>query len=196
MALHDATTTDARLRQIEREAAHDPSAQVRLDAERARRADARARVTIGWRDALVPTDAPVLPGEVLETDVMRRARGHLAIEVGEERAERCARRLAVLLRRLAEAAGVRGERLEIHSTNQTTAPATWDSYYGLGVEVRAIRGQSVTWDIHLLSGPCVLSRPDIHYRVVGEQAGASLPTHSASRIDVLLRRVAADESQS
>lgn len=89
---------------------------------------------------------------VMQSAWMTRARRHLAIDCGAKVARRCAGNLARNLTRLAEI--LPGGVLQIHSSNQTTAPQPWSSggsQVGLAIEVRYIPdgANSIAWDIHL-----------------------------------------------
>jgi len=70
-------------------------------------------------------------------------------------------------------AGRDGVDLYVYTTNQTTAPPPW-SHWGLGIEIRGVRGNQIIWDIALYSSgywaetrvPGILSRvrADAWYR--------------------------------
>lgn len=107
-----------------------------------------AQITIGWRDSNCPMDTAVSAQRVLRSAAMTKARKHLAIECGAKFARRCATELARSLSRLAARVGSDGY-LQVHSTNQTTAPKPWDQFDGLGVEVRYVVGNQIVWDIQL-----------------------------------------------
>ena len=135
-------------------------------------------ITIGWRDS-VPMGTPIEPKDLLKTQAIEKATRHLAVEVGGREARSQAWRLARLISRLAVMAPREGVALEIHTTNQTTAPAPWDRWHGLGVEVRGIADRQVVWDIALYSG----GRKNL-WRFTG-----CAEFRTSSRADVLLRRI-------
>lgn len=108
-------------------------------------------VTIGWRDAVTAMDQDVSVDEVMASDALTRARKHLAIEVGAPQARKAASALRARLNRMAAEAAKRGERLQIHVQNQTDSCPTWDTGYGLGVLVRAIADDRITWSLLVTS---------------------------------------------
>ena len=108
---------------------------------------AQTMVRIGWRDAVLLSDTDLdLEDAILRSEVMTKARRHLAVEWGGRRALAAAYRLIRQLVRLATVAAEQGARLDLETSNQTTAPAPW-SGDGLGILVRAVMhdGQRILW---------------------------------------------------
>ena len=107
-------------------------------------------VRIGWRDC-VPIDAPVDPSRLLETKAFRKAMRHLGVERGGRYARKCGWQMVRQVRRIARVAAQDGCWIELHTTNQTTAPPPWDRYEGLGLELRAVNRERhrIVWDISL-----------------------------------------------
>jgi len=141
---------------------------------------------IGWMDKNVPMDTDVDCREIFHTDIFRRARKHLSIERGGKKAVSHAHRLVRLLRRIERIAERDyGARLDVYTTNQTSAPKPWDDMYGYGIEVRLIRDWWIIADFRLYSG---YEWQGYAYSDVRGGDGKYL-FRGASRADVLLRRV-------
>jgi hypothetical protein len=102
-------------------------------------------IRIGWRDRRVPMDTPITPREVVNTEAMRKAAAHLAVEWGAQRALRSRYNMARFLRRIARIAARDGLHLVVHSDNVTTSPEPW-SIYGLGLGIWAVGGdRMIRW---------------------------------------------------
>lgn len=127
----------------------------------------------------IPIDKDIEPKEIFETELFRKAKKHLSIEIGGRKANSEAHRLVRKLKRIDRITEREGFWLQISSSNQNTAPHPWSKYYGFGVEVRVIKDNQIHGDFQLFSqGDGYLWRP------VG-----SLSYHTSSRADVLLRKV-------
>jgi hypothetical protein len=97
-------------------------------------------IRIGWRDRRVPMDTPITPRDVIETEAVRKAAAHLAVEWGGRRALRSRYNMARFLRRIARLAARDGLHLAVQSSNVNTSPEPW-SIYGLGLGIWAVDGQ-------------------------------------------------------
>lgn len=106
-----------------------------------------ATIEIRWRDKNCPMDMPVSAQEVIRSDAVVKARKHLAIDTNARYAWQCAWLLARQLRNLA--AALPEGTLQLHTTNQITAPRPYDVINGLSLEIRYVIGNKIQWDIGL-----------------------------------------------
>lgn len=106
-----------------------------------------AKIQIGWLDQNVPMDVPINANDILRTNVMINAMKYLSVEWGGRKARSAG---WDLVRRIKRIAAILPDEDSIHiHTNQCTAPATWDKYDGLGLELRYVKGMYVEWDISI-----------------------------------------------
>ena len=144
------------------------------------------QIQIGWHDAVVAIDTPIPAAGILQTQAIERAVAHLAIERGARKARRSAWNLVRLLRRIQAQASV--EAIEIHVSNQITAPPTWDVVMGIGVEVRGVTNHRIVWDLCLYGG----IEGKGFWAAYGQAMHSNMRSEwkTWSRTDVVLRQIA------
>lgn len=112
-----------------------------------------------------------------------RPRRHYAIERGGRRAHSEMWCLIRRIRRLAHVAARAGvTTLELHSSGQTTAPPPYDTFDGLGFEIRGCVGDRIVWDIALWSSGGWARTGRLAHR------------HPWTRADAVLRAIVRDEA--
>lgn len=125
------------------------------------------------------------PRDLFASEAMRRARQHLAIDIGAKRALSLTWELIRRLRRLADMAyRDYGATIHVYTTNQTTAPRMWDPHFGIGVELRFVNaaGDRILADVQLFSAGEI--------RYVQQDGHVDPPYYSGStRTDCLLRAI-------
>ena len=141
-------------------------------------------IKIGWTDKAVAHDTPVPPRarhqpELLQTDAIKKAIRHLAIEIGGKAARAEGYRLVRLVSRLANQAAGDGVTLRISGLSQM-----WTVNDGLAVRVWGVKNGAIQWDIVLYS-----SRP-ITWRCIGDGY-----CNMSSRADVALREIKRDAAR-
>ena len=110
-----------------------------------------AKIQIGWMDQHVAMDTPIDAKDILKTDAMMKAMKHLAVERGGKAARSAGYDLARRIKRVA--AMLPDEHaIQLHTTNQCTAPQPWDKWDGLGLELRCVHENYIQWDISLYGG--------------------------------------------
>lgn len=144
-------------------------------------------IEIGWQDSNCPIDTPITPKQLIRSDALTKARQHLAIERGAKYAWQAAWKMARQLKRIA--ASLPGGTLQLHTTNQTSAPRPYDAYYGLGIEVRYVIQHRIQWDISLYSAPSCSRRGSYVWGIAASNGAERNTFRSASRMDQLLRNI-------
>jgi hypothetical protein len=111
------------------------------------------RIEIGWIDIdhrtrkAIPIDSPVPARMLLRCSLIENAIQQLATERGSRHARATGHALVRTIASIAKYAERDGCRLQLHTTNQTTAPALWNQWGQMALEIRAINGRYIQWDI-------------------------------------------------
>ena len=139
-----------------------------------------ATIQIGWIDKSLSHDTDIFASDLMHSAVIGKAARHYAVECGGRHARSAQYRLVRMIRRIAERLPDGGV-LQLQTSNQTTAPAPWDAFWGLGLELRYVIGHEIQWDISIYSAYEACA---IHWCITGTS------DHRRSvRIDALLRRI-------
>ena len=145
------------------------------------------RIEIGWRDTdhrtgnAIPIDSLVPVSTLLRCALVERAIQQLANGRGARHAWATGHALVRTVAKIARYAERDGCRLQLHTNNQATAPELWNKWGQLALEIRAIKGQYIQWDMAIFVSA---TQPDIEWILIGDSARQQI-----KRADALVRRV-------
>jgi hypothetical protein len=126
-------------------------------------------------------DTPITPRDVIDTEAVRKAAAHLAVEYGARVALRSRRNMARYLERIARIVGRQGLHLVVHTKNVNTSPEPWSTCYGLGLGIWAVDQRNmVAWTAKLYA---------YDDRIMRYDPGDGIVTW-ARRADAAVRRMA------